>query len=357
MQVERDKPKDASGELYATTFYPGTLDLGQAAAVPVEAGADIQGVDIALLHQTRAFRVRGRVSDPDGASSGTLAMVVLSGGEGAGASFNSQVHADGTFEFNQVPPGKYILSAFEMLDQSNHRTTNEPLDVAESDVDGIQLRLSSSQTVSGKVIVSQDRKLPRGLVLMLQPKERPGGSGLMFGQEGGFSQLNKDGSFSIERVMPGDYDVALGNTAKGDDLYVGSIRAGDQDVLSSGLHVGAGMPSPLEIILKPNGAEIECTIVDAEQKPVPEAQVTLLPDGPVNAKVTLRANCQTDASGKCALKGIAPGDYHAFAFAKDDTVDLRDPEVVGLLKDKGTPVAAAESDHKTIQIQVLQSDQ
>jgi hypothetical protein len=50
----------------------------------------------------------------------------------------------------------------------------------------------------------------------------------------------------------------LGNTSKGDDLYIASIREGDQDVLSSGLHIGTGAPSPLEVRLKPNGAEIEC---------------------------------------------------------------------------------------------------
>jgi hypothetical protein len=101
----------------------------------------------------------------------------------------------------------------------------------------------------------------------------------------------------------------------------------------------------------------EGRIVDAEQKPVPEAQVTLMPDGPANSKAALQASCRTDALGKCTLMGIAPGGYHAFAFTKTDTVDLYDPEVAGVLKDKGTPVVASESEHKAMQIQVLDSDQ
>jgi hypothetical protein len=76
MQVEKDKSKDASVETYGTTYYPGTLDSGQAVAIQVDAGADLQGIDIGLL-RTKAIRITGRVTGPDGALAGPLVIVVL----------------------------------------------------------------------------------------------------------------------------------------------------------------------------------------------------------------------------------------------------------------------------------------
>src|SRR5205823_14198398 len=152
-------------------------------------------------------------------------------------------------------------------------------------------------------------------IVVLQPREPLNGFAIGSGG-GGFAQVHEDGAFSIEAVIPGDYDVVLANTGTGDDLYVDNIRSGDQDIFSSGLHVGATMRPPMEVSLKPNGGEIDCTVLDAKMKPVPDGQVTLLPDPPRTSQSALRGECRTDASGKCVLLGIAPGDYHAFRLRK-----------------------------------------
>jgi hypothetical protein len=149
----------------------------------------------------------------------------------------------------------------------------------------------------------------------------------------------------------------VGNVGKGDDLYVASIESGDHDVLASGLHIGDSAPPPIELILKGNGAEIDCTVLDDKQTPIPEAHVTLLPDPPRRSQNALRAECQTDASGKCTLLGIAPGDYHAFAIAKDDSADFNDPAIMGSLEKVGKAVTVAQGDRTSMQISVGQLDQ
>jgi hypothetical protein len=218
-----------------------------------------------------------------------------------------------------------------MLEQGKQITGHQQVDVGESDVDGLQLTLARQQTVTGKVIIPPDRRFPQGLIVVLQPREQPTGQAVGSGA-GGFAQLHENGAFSIEGVNPGDYDLVLANSGKGDDLYVDSIRSGDQDIFSSGFHIGNTAPPSVEVILKPNGAEVDCTVLDVKLKPVPDAQVTLLPDAPRTSRIALRADCRTDASGNCVLLGIAPGDYHAFAFAKEDQVDFRDPEVTASLQ-------------------------
>jgi hypothetical protein len=199
-----------------------------------------------------------------------------------------------------------------------------------------------------------DRKLPAGLVVVLQSREK---SGLhVGGQSGGFAQLSDHGTFSVENVLPGDYDFLVGNVGKGDDLYVASIRSGDQDILASGLHLGDSVLTPIELVMKANGAEIDCTVLDDKQTPMLDAHVTLLPDPPRRSDIALRAECQTDASGKCSLLGIAPGDYHAFAIAGDDSADFNGPTTMESLEKTGKAVTVAQGDRKSIQIGLLQSD-
>jgi hypothetical protein len=353
MQIEKDKSKDASAETYGTTYYPGTLDPGQALAIQVDPGADLQGVNIRLLH-TKAVRITGRVTGSDGALPGPLVMVVLSS-VGGSNSFDSQVRGDGSFELIQVPSGKYILSAIGMLEHGK-QVAYQPVDVGEADVDDVQLTLSPQQTVTGKVVMPPGRRVPQGLVVVLQSREHLNGFTDGAGA-GGFTQPREDGAFSIEGVISGDYDVVLANAGKGDDLYVDSIRSGDQDIFSSGFHVGPTTRPPVEITLKPNGGEIDCTVLDAKAKPVPDAQVTLLPDSPRTAQIALRSGCQTDASGKCVLLGIAPGDYHAFAFAKEDQVDFSDPEVRVSLDKAGKAVSVVHGHQQPMQLNVLQLEQ
>ena len=54
-------------DAYASLYYPGTIDAGQAIALAVEPGADLHGIDFHMV-RTHAVRVRGRVSGPTGLS-------------------------------------------------------------------------------------------------------------------------------------------------------------------------------------------------------------------------------------------------------------------------------------------------
>jgi hypothetical protein len=352
IQQEKDKIKDASPDAYGTTYYPGTLDAAQAATIQVDAGADLQGIDIGL-RRIKTVRVRGTVKDADGEPPPPLVMVVLSPLVGADL-FNAQVRADGRFELDEVTPGKYSVRALGFLQQGKPLTVDQPLEVGEADIDGVQLILGRAQTVTGLVIMPPDRKHLSELVVVLHRKEQSGPQ--VDDQSGGFTQLNEKGTFSFENVLPGDYDLVVAGVGKGYDLYVATERAGGQDILTSGLQIGGSSPPPIEVVMKANGAKIECTVLDDKQKPVPEAHVTLLPDPPRRSQTAMRNQCQTNESGGCTMLGIAPGDYHAFAVTKDDAVDFTDPATMEGLEKAGKAVTVAQGDQKSIQLGVVQTD-
>jgi len=304
------------------------------------------------LRHIKTVRVRGTVKDADGEPPPPLVMVVVSPLVGADL-FNAQVRADGSFELDGVTPGKYSVRALGFLQQGKPLTVDQPLEVGEADIDGVQLILGRAQTVTGLVIMPPDRKHLSELVVVLHRKEQSGPQ--VDDQSGGFTQLNEKGTFSFENVLPGDYDLEIGGVGKGDDLYAATIRAGDQDILTSGLHIGGSAPPPIEV-LKANGAKIECTVLDDKQKTVPEAHVTLLLDPPRRSQNALSKQCQTNVSGNCTLLGIAPGDYHVFAVARDDSVDFTDPATMEGLEKIGKAVTVAQGDRKSIQLDVVQKD-
>ena len=122
-----------------------------------------------------------------------------------GNTADTQIRSDGSFELNQVTPGKYLLSAVGLLQHGNQLTAAQPIEVGETDIDDVQLTLSRAQNLTGAVLMPPDRKLPAGLVVALHPKEP---SHLQYqNQSGGLGQLTERGTFSMENVVPGDYDV------------------------------------------------------------------------------------------------------------------------------------------------------
>lgn len=319
-EIKLQTPDGTAQETYATTFFPGTSDQKQATVIEVSSGAEQAGFDL-QLGRLRAVRVRGRVS---AAGAAPIAIAVGLQPIGSQPSTIPPVlvrDPSGQFELAGVVPGRYILtaSALEFNDRVGPSAEQE-IEVGQTDLEGIQLTLAPPQEVGGTVVVPDGRQLPAGLMVLLSRREQRNG------QRGGIGRVEPDGSFKIPAVLPGVYDIALGSTGPDDDLYVGSIHQGDEDILANGIRVSAASGDSVQIVLRANGGTIETTVRTSKGDPLPEAQVVILPDAPRRGQMVLQGRCITDARGACSARGVAPGDYHVFAFAKEPSLDFRDPE-------------------------------
>jgi protocatechuate 3,4-dioxygenase beta subunit len=339
-------------EVSATTYYPGTLDARQGSVIEIKADADLHGYDIRLLRR-RGVRVRGKVIGPGGAPAGPFVLIGIQSDPmqiGVGEHRSAIARgANGEFELAQVLPGKYVITAQAGLSENQREHARKSLEVSDADVDGIVLTLAKPQKITGRVLVPEGRSVPQGLIVMLGQRER------LDSQAGGVGEVSREGTFRLESVVPGDYDVLIGSTIRGDDLYVNAIRMGDLDVLAEGLQVpGAG--GSIEIVLKANGGLIECSVAGKDSKPMPGAHVMLIPDPPRRTQPALSGSCNTDASGTCTVVGITPGEYHLFAFTKEQGIDVRDAEVMKDLEKHGKPVKIAEGDQQKIELTVVPDD-
>ena len=329
----------SGGEAYPTVYYPGLTDSRQAGAVKVDPGADLQGLDLQLV-RTHGVRVRGRVAASY--SPAPLFLMVdlapISWRDTPGQTLNVLVRdPKGEFEFQGVLPGSYRLQVQAAgFDQASRMSVRRPLEVGVSDIEGIEVTLGQPQSVSGRIVAPEGRTLPPGLMVLLQTREAGDAQG------GGMALVGDAGAFTIPKVAPGEYDVVVGSTKGGDDAYVQAIRMGDADALAEGVRVGDGSVPPLEIVLKANGGAAECTVKDDKGAPVPNASVLLVPDAPRQRQMALFGECQTKADGACAIVGIAPGEYHVYAFPAGTQIDRRDPDALKPFEKYGEAITLAE---------------
>jgi len=308
-------------EDYMTTYYPGVADLSQAGQVVVTAGAQISGIDV---HMTRGgvVRVRGRVT---GASSGFPAIVMMmqldTHSQSVGKSYDAITKPDGSFEFDNVLPGRYLLQGNAGFDTDALRGSQR-IDVGHEDVEGVQLAVSRPQKIEGRIRMEDAGRLPEGLHAMLVPRgDNPTHQG------GGLGAVRADGSFTLDAVFEGTYDLMLAKfQGEPDDSYVKSIRYGDEDALTGGLEVrGAGI-GKLEVTLRDDGGTIACRVATEKDEPAVHAKVEALPAEPHRAALVLHGQCETDDQGQCQMRGMAPGTYFLLAVEGQELPDVRDDD-------------------------------
>jgi protocatechuate 3,4-dioxygenase beta subunit len=341
----------SGGEAYPTVYYPGLTDSRQAGVVKVEPGADLQGLDLQLV-RTHGVRVRGRVavSYSPAPLFLTVDLAPISQRETPGQLLNVLVRdPKGEFEFQGVLPGSYRLQVQALgLDEASRMSAHRALEVGASDIEGIEVTLAQPQSVSGRIVAPEGRKLPAGFIVLLQTREAEDT------QAGGMAQAGADGAFTMPKVAPGEYDVVVASTAGGeeDDTYVDAIRMGDADALAEGIRVGEGSVPPIDIVLKANGGAAECTVKDDKGAPVPNASVLLAPDAPRQRQAALFGECRARADGVCKIAGIKPGEYHLYAFPAGTQIDRRDPGALKPFEKYGEAMTFAEGERKQVNLKM-----
>ena len=116
-----------------------------------------------------------------------------------------------------------------------------------------------------------------------------------------------DDSFTLEKVQPGRYRVAI-TWGSG---YVKSVRAGDAESQGDILDVRNGSVGPLTVTVSSNFCEVSGTVNDSKG-PVADALVILAPvEEPSNYQMT-----RTDSSGTYKFSP-APGKYKLISADED----------------------------------------
>jgi hypothetical protein len=350
-KAEPDKPAPTS---YQTTYYPGTGDRSQAAAVPLRAGDDFVA-DFSLM-PSPSLSIRGSVVNLPPRSSAVIMLqsrdfnLVLNGAE---------MHPDGSFVIRDVAPGTYtILATIE--NSPVPMMARQALQLVSNSVEDLRLAPQPGGWIHGRLRLESKGGANRvdASQIFLKLRSADGDDEALgeFSMGDGFSSLTHvgaDGSFEWKNVPPGNYYVELvGEGGTNFDLFLKTALAGGHDVDEAGISVNGGAVV-LDLVASANGASAEGMVTDQKGEPVANAMIVAVPEPRLRGRIERYRTTESDQSGRFALHGIQPGDYTLFAWENVEGEAYYNPEFLKTYETQGSALRVSEGDRKTMQLVVI----
>ncbi len=337
-----EKPPDSSRN-FAPVYYGGAPDLASATPVTVEAGRDV-GADFSVTLET-SYSIHGKLA---GFSAVLPTKIELLGPEGdlSAAPFTLNA-ATGVFQVGNVAPGSYILRATQ--GEGDQRLRGEQaLQVGSADVDDVLLTLAGAVVLKGAVRTADatgSSSQPPSCAVQLSP------AGASMSEEAAIESSTGDrGELEIAGLLPGRYRLRM-DCANG---YIAAAHAGETDLLAQDeLLISSGMaPPPLEAVLNTDGATVDVTASpEAEGEPL-TAWLALVPDSGNELHIRF-----TILKGKVSISGVAPGDYHVFAWTGSPyAFEYANPAARQAWSDRAASVHVAAHDHQSVAVKIAAGD-
>ncbi len=328
------------------TYHPGTPDPDAAMLFDVVAGTEAHGIDIKLV-KVRAVRVRGTVVN-DAVPGRVHVTVSLESGNGTKSGIRRrsyETEPSGRFEIKSVAAGSYTLVA-TASDDERFSQTRMPLEVQDQDIDDLKLVISPGPELAGDVVTEGNESVDLGHIdFNLISLE---------GDVDSYAVMNQDHSFRFRSAWPGHYYLRANLP---DGLYVKGARAGQVDVLASGLDLSSEVPAPLKVVVSSHPARVAGTARDPETKrAVPFAIVVLVPqDAGRREQLWYYATSTADRSGNFNVKNVPPGKYRAYAWDEVEDGAYMDPDFVKAFEADAADVSLNEGDQVNKDLDVRSS--
>lgn len=289
------------------TYYPNATEITSGAFVRVDEGESLSSVDISThATQTRGFCIRGTAVGDDGGNVQQGQNFTLRNLDGLRITGpRAVVKKDGTFEFSNVMPGRYFVETLFAFATSGGATTvwndigRAAVTVTNRDVNDVRIRVSAGHKISGTISgPEQLDKLPRVTLVDLE--------GAFAGGDAS-TQANADGSFQLEYVNAGQFNVSVTDLPA--RAYVKSIHYGDRDVTHTVVDVPAEMRGSLNISLGMNAASVKGSLSR------PGNVVALWPKAPdVGQALGGIRVARTGEQGEFLFDHVPPGEYRVIAW-------------------------------------------
>ncbi len=349
-------------------YAPSTPDVQLATSIALGAGDNATAVDVQLLgNRVPARHVRGvfvRTDDGSGRPA-TLLMVPRTETPFAVVA-PGLTRPDGSFDIAGVAPGSYLLYAQDA-------SAVQPIDVGDADVDNVTLTQQTGIALKGQL--SFDRGLSATAVpakasdFQIQMAREP----YLVGAPDGGPRFNPapgdNGAISLNAVAPGDYRIgirpfgvgpdgevmATGRQASGGlaNAYVKSVRLGDADVLTGGLHLHGPTAQSLEIVIGLNGASVDGSASENGRDPAANVVIVAVPDGANLGRADLYKRTSTDRQGRFAMTGLAPGDYTFYAWDDIERGAWESPEFMKAFEGRGRFVRLREGQNDSLDLSMV----
>jgi hypothetical protein len=244
-------------------------------------------------------------------------------------------------------PGSYFLMV-QWSGENMHRMLRQPVEVGNANLDNVSVVLSPALSLKGQVRVDGMAEVNLASIKILLSPQGPMAMG------GAGARVADDGTFTLDNVNIDSYSVRVMGLPPA--FYVKSVRMGDLDALESGLDLTRSGPGVLEILINPNGGEIDGTVGDPKGQLAPGATVVLVPDVKHRDRPELFHRTASDTSGHFTLKGISPGEYKLFAWEDVENDAYQDPEFLQPFENQGEGITIREGSHEDRQLKLIPAE-
>jgi hypothetical protein len=354
---------------YGTTFYPGSPTAAYASPVRLARDGTIGGVDI-RLEKRRLSRLSGRIYstrqslDRQGASVRLAPSALLGAGRLDAFATSSPIGPDGTFAFEDVPPGDYLVIGRAVSPRTVREVartgrsdvlTRDPdaefgtlkVSVAGDDLADLQLALSPGGRIAGRITLDGRPYRPTGYLPVVA---RPLDLDAMIGGATDVP-ISRDGTFDI-RGLAGRFVLRVGDVAP--ELALARVELFGRDVADEGVTVTSGNDvSDVVIALTSSPTEVTGRIArPSAKRPYagPCAVVVFSADASRWSLPASRYVAATtpQSSGVFSVIGLPPGSYLAVAVSEIADFEAVDPDYLRNVARLGQEVRLVEGETAAI---------
>jgi Carboxypeptidase regulatory-like domain len=331
---------------YATTYFPGTPNPGEAQLIIVGVAQEVHDIDFPLA-PVRTARIAGRTISAAGEPyRGAIELrASLRSGSVVTASVGARTEPDGSFEFPNVPPGEYVVQATRGIEVAWQFVT-----VNGTDLTGVVVQTQAGSFVRGRVTFegagTPNRRQIEIAPLPVDPDLVPFSGGPKT------ADIRDDWSFEIPYVSG---PCRLGVRSP-DGWTLKAIRVKGADVTDTPLAFGATSQSltDIEVVLTDQLTEISGNVTDSRGQPIADytaivfaADRRLWYDGSRFFTATRPAR-----DGRFTVRGLPPGDYLVAAVdripGRSADAEWQDPQFLDSIASRAVPVTVNEGQRASL---------
>jgi hypothetical protein len=329
-------------------FYPGTADISSAVLLNAHAGAVIRDLDIRLPRAT-VYRIRGIAVEGD-TGWAAIGMTITLSPEGASneevppayrrtldTSVSARTREDGTFEFDDVLPGEYVVSAHPNPAKGVQDYVlfgDQRITVGHENVEnlterlvpgtGLEVNFRTEGSYSIRPVFEQLISVGTyGFATYKVSYENSPGTRIMFGN-----------------LPPGKY-APLFRFAGG--AYVQSIRLGDKDV-GEFIDLPAQASEALQVVFSTHTAEVTGMVRNSSGDSLPKVWVRVWKPGQQAGWGFVGEGARTGLDGTFRIAGLPPGEYRVAAWEGSWPAS----ELLSQLDNQGAAIKLSEDSHLTV---------
>lgn len=333
--------------LLGLQFYPNADRVSDASLVTVAAGKRVEGIDFHLKAHATAT-LQGTVIPPgdftlDAPIQVRAEQLGIPGQNGfmVGAPAPAPAYQ---FTLGRLMPGDYLVAAIASSGDREYRGVQR-VTVNEGAENTVTLKMDAGIDLAGNVVVEGQKVAADARVLLLP------GDGLPGYRERPEAHVKAEGSFVLQSVVPGVWDIDVKPIPEGG--YVKSMRLGQQDVLTEDMVISRDTAERLDIVVSAHGGILEGDVKTESGDPAGPAHVLAAPDGKFGRVLSFYSLADADEKGHFRMKGLTPGHYKLYAFDSLNYCAWCDPDFLKPFADGGLPVDIREGANPSKKLRLI----